>query len=262
MPDEYHAEGLPTEDAPRPRRRHKRHGHHGGAWKVAYADFVTAMLALFIVLWVLSQDPRIKLMVQAYFQDPTGFIKSGGAVMPIGQGTPPVGEEKSLQDALQRELEREANRLRDIIEESGLPKEITDQISFEVTEEGIRMEFRDAPQFSFFDVGSAMVRNEMERTIELLTPEIVRLQYPVAVEGHTDARAYGSGSYSNWELSADRAAAVRRVMLKHGLTPQMISEVRAYADTKLLPGKDPLAHENRRVSILLKRPLVTVGGKQ
>ncbi|MBM3326597.1 MAG: chemotaxis protein MotB [Calditrichaeota bacterium] len=258
MPEEYRSEGVQgggEGEQPRPRARHKKHGGHGGAWKVAYADFVTAMLALFIVLWVLSQDEKIKLAVQAYFEDPSGFIKSGGAVVPVGKGTQAPVSDEQLQEALQRQLEQEADRIKDILSENPSLKDIIDQVHIEVTDEGIRMEFRDAPEFSFFEVGEARVRPEMDKTLQVLTPEIVRLKYPVAIEGHTDSRPYGTLNYTNWELSADRAASVRRLMLNYGLQPQMISEVRAYADTKLLKASNPLAAENRRVSILLKKSI-------
>lgn len=246
---------VEKEEPFRPRPAKAKHKGHGGAWKVAYADFVTAMMALFIVLWVLSQDEKVKLAVQAYFEDPTGFIKSGGAVVPVGRGKATPAPETNMQDALKRELEREASRIRAVLSQNPALEALVDQISVEVTDEGIRMEFRDAPKFSFFDIGSAVVKPELERSLEVLAPEFSRLGYPVVIEGHTDSRPYGTPSYSNWELSADRAAAVRRVLINKGLDPSRITEVRSYADTRLLKPEDPLAAENRRVSILLKRSL-------
>ncbi|MFN3820735.1 MAG: flagellar motor protein MotB, partial [bacterium] len=172
-----------------------------------------------------------------------------------GKGKSTPAPESSLQESLQRELEQEANRIRMVLQNNLTLKDLVDQISVEVTDEGIRLEFRDAPRFSFFDIGSAVVKPELERSLEILAPEIARLGYPVVIEGHTDSRPYGTTTYSNWELSADRASAVRRVLIAKGLEPTKVTEVRSYADTRLLKPEDPLAAENRRVSILLKRSL-------
>lgn len=250
-------------EAPPPRRSKHKKGGHGGAWKVAYADFVTALLALFIVLWVMGQDDKVKEAVSAYFRDPAGYMKSGGAPFTIGKGatlSQTEGQVKeALEKALEKKLEEDIARMREVLEASDVLKQISDQVIFELTDEGIRMEFRDAPKFSFFKVGSAQVSPELDEIFRILTPEIAKLQYPVAIEGHTDQRPYGMKEYGNWELSADRGNAIRRVMLKYGMAPERVSEIRAYADTRLLKPSDPYAVENRRVSILLKSPLISIG---
>ncbi len=237
------------------RHKHAKHPHHGGAWKVAYADFVTALLALFIVLWVLGQDDKVKEAVQAYFRDPTGYSKVGGVPFTVGKGATISPADGAVKAAMEKKLEEDLKHLEEMLEETEELKKFSDQIVFELTDEGIRMEFRDAPKFSFFRIGSAQVSPELEEIFRVLTPEVVRMDYPVVIEGHTDDRAYGTKDYTNWELSADRANAIRRTMLYYGLHKERISEVRSYASTKLLKPSEPLAEENRRVSILLKSPL-------
>ncbi len=244
----------------RHRRKHAVHsGHHGGAWKVAYADFVTALLALFIVLWVLGQDDKVKQAVQAYFRDPTGYSKIGGVPFSVGKGATISPAAGAVKAAIERKLEEDIGHLQEMLEETEELKKFSDQIYFELTDEGIRMEFRDAPKFSFFRVGSAQVSPELEEIFRILTPEVIKMDYPVVIEGHTDDRPYGNKDYTNWELSADRANAVRRIMLNFGLLQERVSEVRSYASTKLLKPAEPFAEENRRVSILLKSPLVKFG---
>lgn len=243
------------------KHKHSKHPPHGGAWKVAYADFVTALLALFIVLWVMGQDDKVKEAVQAYFRDPTGYTKIGGVPFSIGKGATMSPSEGAVKAALEQKLEEDLGKLQDMLEETEVLKKFSDQIFFELTEEGIRMEFRDAPKFSFFRIGSAIVSPELEEIFRILTPEVIRMNYPVVIEGHTDERPYGTKDYTNWELSADRANAIRRIMLDLGLYSDKISEIRAYAATKLLKPADPFADENRRVSILLKSPVVQLDSK-
>ena len=263
MPDRSSSGGRPYSDEetpPPPPPKHIKQPLHGGAWKVAYADFVTAMMALFIVLWVLNQGEEVRQSVQAYFRDPVGFNKSGGQAIPA-LPTPAAPPTIELNIKRTEELEREIARMKELISASERLDYISDQVVFEVTDEGIRLEFRDASKFSFFAVGSAQISPEMKEIVRILTPEIAQLNYGVVIEGHTDRRPYGAGAdYTNWELSADRANGVRREMLAKGLELERITEVRAYADTRLLDAKDPYALENRRVSILLKNPALRLDG--
>jgi len=248
--------GGEGESHPHKRHKHGKHPHHGGAWKVAYADFVTALLALFIVLWVMGQDDKVKEAVQAYFRDPTGYSKVGGVPFSVGKGATISPADGAVKAAAERKMEEDLAKLEEMLEETAELSKFSDQIVFELTDEGIRMEFRDAPKFSFFRIGSAQVSPELEEIFRILTPEVVRMNYPVVIEGHTDDRPYGTKDYTNWELSADRANAIRRTMLYYGLLKERVSEVRSYASTRLLKPAEPLAEENRRVSILLKSPLV------
>jgi chemotaxis protein MotB len=247
-----------SENQPQPRRggKHKGHPAHGGAWKVAYADFVTAMLALFIVLWILSQDQPTKEAIQGYFRDPIGFTSSMGAAKfsaSVGQTPPPT--EQQIMAELERSLTSEVVRMQEIVKSNSELSSISDQIEIQVTDEGIRIEFRDNAHFNFFEVGSPNPSKQLVNLIQLLTPEIQKLDYPIAVEGHTDSRAYGGNGYTNWELSSDRANTIRRTMISGGLSPSKICAINAFADSQLYNAVDPLAPENRRVTILLKTPL-------
>ena len=225
---------------------------------MAYADFVTAMLALFIVLWVMGQNDKVKEAVQAYFRDPSGYMKQGGAPFTVGKGATLSLSEGAVKEAIEKKLEEEITRLQEVLFSSEAMRAFSDQVVFELTEEGIRLEFRDAPKFSFFQVGSALVSPQLDEIFRVLTPEIARLTYPVVIEGHTDSRPYGAKDYTNWELSADRGNAVRRIMIKYGLDTERISEIRAYAETRPIHPADPTAVENRRVSILLKSPFLSI----
>jgi chemotaxis protein MotB len=171
------------------KRRAHHGGHHGGAWKVAYADFVTAMMAFFLVMW----------------------LKAPGIAT------------------------------------------LRDQIEFTFTSEGLRIELIEGAGSSFFDSGSALLRGESVRILEIIAGELGKLANDLAIEGHTDRRAYASGNrYGNWELSSDRANAARREMEFNGLKPGQVQTVRGFADTQLHLKDEPLDPRNRRVSIVVR----------
>jgi chemotaxis protein MotB len=236
-------------------------GSHGGSWKVAYADFVTAMLALFIVLWILSQNEEVKKAVDAYFTDPVAFNKEmkarGNSPIPTfglsRSAEPPPAEVKPDEERAKEAIDKIKEKL---MEAPALSK-IADQVDFQITPEGILIEVKDTEKFDFFPVGSFTMSREFTDLLHLLSPEIATLNYPVIITGHTDRRAYGNEKYTNWELSADRANSVRREMIKAGLPTDLITQVRSYADTQLKSPDDPYAPENRRVSILLKHDFMT-----
>jgi len=233
-------------------------GAHGGSWKVAYADFVTAMLALFIVLWILGQNEQVKEAVDAYFTDPTAFkaeVKARGGKWIVGDTTK-VGITPMPAPDKDELIKEEVEKIKEDIAENDFLHSISDQVKIEITAEGILIEIKDAEKFDFFPVGSTNVSPELKEVIKIITPSILQMKYPVVISGHSDARSYGSEKYTNWELSADRANAVRRELLNNGLPPEMITEIRSYADTRLKNPQDPFSAENRRVSILLKHAFV------
>ena len=242
--------------APRPRIKKVR-GHgggHGGSWKVAYADFVTAMLALFIVLWILSQNDEMKKAVDSYFTDPIAYkqiLKQKGRAP--GQGESVLKEAKTVDNIQEEEKQAqdEIDRLKDALSENDVLEKIADQVEFQYTNEGILIEMRDTQKFDFFEIGSARMNPEMIELVRILTPEITRMNNSVVITGHSDSRQYPGDQYTNWELSADRANSVRRQMISYGLPSDVISEIRSYANTRLRNPKDPLSPENRRVSILI-----------
>ena len=219
-------------------------GHHGGAWKVAYADFVTAMMALFIVLWLLSSDEKVRKAVGGYFQDPTGK----GNLM----GTTLSGAGEGLllsQDDMSRLKEKLEQAMRELPQFEQLKK----NIEVTVTSEGLRIELLEKEGGLFFESGNATPTDKGSQLIRMLGEQLRSIPNKLLVEGHTDARPYSSDrGYTNWELSADRANSARRVLIRGGLPPSRIDEVRGYADRRLRSSADPFDVTNRRISILIK----------
>ena len=236
----------------------KHHGHHGGSWKVAYADFVTAMMAFFMVLWIMGMEAGAKELMQGYFQNPVGFKKGyGGGTNPLSIGNAPQNLDVKRIALMARDGQR--TRFVEAIDQMRLRLEtmpeldaLKDQIEFVVTNEGLRIELLDgSTQEMFFASGSATMLPRARVAVEVIGQELAKLPNPVILEGHTDARQYGSQQYSNWELSVDRANSSRRALLAAGVTAARIVEVRGYADRHLRVQNDPLDPSNRRISILL-----------
>ena len=219
-------------------------GHHGGAWKVAYADFVTALMALFIVLWLVNTSKPVRDAVSGYFKDPQGFGKEPGTLKP--STIREVEDPKGKMDALKKKLEEAMKRIPEL-------EKLKDQIEMTVTNEGLRIELLEAEKGTFFDLGSPHPTKFGSDLITVLAKEIGRLPNPVLIEGHTDARPYISDTgYSNWELSADRANSARRMMQANGLHESQVTEVRGYAAQKLRKAGDPNDASNRRISMIVK----------
>jgi chemotaxis protein MotB len=234
--------------------------HHGGAWKVAYADFVTAMMAFFLVLWLVGQGKDVKAAVGGYFRDPAVFEESGGrGILP---GSTEIDEQRidapPVDDQTERQrLEEAATHIREALAQVPAFKTLGDQVEFTVTPEGLRIDLLDRDNSSFFEVGSAVLRSETERILGVIAHEISTLDHVIVVEGHTDSRAYSvSGGYTNWELSADRANAARRVMERDGLGVNQVGSVSGLADRQLRFPDVPFDARNRRVSILVKSPIL------
>jgi chemotaxis protein MotB len=242
------------------RRKGRHGGHHGGAWKVAYADFVTTMMALFIVLWAAGQDTSVREAIAAYFRSPSIVPQavSGAGVLPALTGA--VASADLL--ANESSPDRESRLLRDVavgiqaeIERMPDLKPLLDQVQITLTAEGLRIQMTERDESLFFEVGSARVRPSMVQLLAVIAAAVGRLPNRVLVEGHTDARQYGPRrlDYSNWELSADRANSARRVLEHHGLQPGQVVRVVGYADHELLEPGQPLDPKNRRVSVLVLR---------
>jgi chemotaxis protein MotB len=233
---------------------HHKHGHHGGAWKVAYADFVTAMMAFFLVMWIVGQKPEVKAAVAGYFRDP-GAFDGGRGVLPGVEGTAAVTPEPPSPEAATAALEKAAEELRDAVASRPEFAAIADRIEISVTDEGLRIELREAPDDGFFASGSAEMKPQTVELLRIIGSELGQISNKVAVEGHTDSRPYPSPTdgYTNWELSADRANAARRVLVKSGLKAGQVEAVRGYADTRLRTAQDPLNPSNRRISIIVRR---------
>jgi chemotaxis protein MotB len=237
------------------------HGHHGGAWKVAYADFVTAMMAFFLVMWLVGQKAGVKSSVASYFRNPGVFEHDQGKA-PIAGGdlhVDPQAHSQPQPDAeqiLEEEkalLERTAKRIRQMLAENPALKKLEKQIEIQITREGLRIELLEGDEPTFFASGSAALNPGTERVLALIAKELGTLKNPVVVEGHTDSRPYASTKgYTNWELSADRANAARRAMEKNGLWQGQMHGIRGYADTSLRVQDHPLDPHNRRVTVIVQ----------
>lgn len=219
-------------------------GHHGGAWKVAYADFVTAMMALFIVLWLLNSSKQVQEAVGGYFKDPTGTSRKVGSNM-AGAGENFILTKDNmpkLKEQLQKSLRQVANF-----------DKLKNQIEMTVTSEGLRIELLESATGTFFESGSPHASTAGRDLLTALAEELGELPNRVTIEGHTDAKPYSNGGdYSNWELSSDRANVARRLMQEHGLRANQVSQVRGYADQKLRNTADPLEPANRRITLIVQ----------
>jgi chemotaxis protein MotB len=235
------------------------HGHHGGSWKVAYADFVTAMMAFFMVMWILGMDDKTKQAIEGYFSNPVGYKKgySSGS-SPMANGAVAVAQTRNVvklvvRTAEQKKFEELAERIRERLEENDALKRLEAQFEVTVTNEGLRIELIEGGTGDiFFARGSARMNAPAVLSLSLIADELATLSHPIVLEGHTDGAAFGTADgYTNWELSADRANAARRLLAGTGVGAQRISEVRGYAATRLRVANDPLAAANRRISLLL-----------
>src|SRR6476620_3999050 len=234
-------------------------GHHGGAWKVAYADFVTAMMAFFLVMWLVNQSKPVKAAIGGYFRDPVAFEASGGrGVLPGGDTVnPPKPATATAEQEERKRMEAAVLHIREGLDKDAFAS-LRDQVEFTITPEGLRIDLIDKDDSTFFDSGSAALHGETEHILGVIAHELGSLDHQIDIEGHTASRGYASTEkYSTWELSADRANAARRVMEHGGLRGAQVTSVRGLADRQLRFPADPLDARNRRVSILVKNPLLS-----
>jgi chemotaxis protein MotB len=261
-------------------KKHGKHdAHHGGAWKVAYADFVTAMMAFFMVMWLVNQTEEVKKAVGGYFRDPVGFSErpggrsaqggegpfdgspdavpaeaglTGASLMPepipFGSARKPEPEPEESLDAL-----REAGEaIRQALAEEREFAAIAHLVDIEVTKEGLRIELMEAGSETFFQSGSSELSTRGREVLGMIGSKLMDLGRNVVVEGHTDSVPYanGTGSYSNWDLSSERANSARRVLEVSGIEAGRIEEIRGYASRRprFADTRDP---RNRRVAILV-----------
>jgi chemotaxis protein MotB len=220
-------------------------GHHGGAWKVAYADFVTAMMALFIVLWLMNSSKPVQEAVGGYFRDPHGVAqKKGTASGGAGETVPVVKKEDMAK--LKEDLLKLMEQLADF-------NKLKKQIEMTVTPEGLKIELMEDPKGTFFENGKAQPTPVMQNLLEVLSVQVGKLPNPVSIEGHTDSKPFSdSQNYGNWELSTDRANAARRLMQNSGLRPDQVVQVRGYADQNLRKPLQPDDASNRRVTLIIQ----------
>ena len=234
-------------------------GHHGGAWKVAYADFVTAMMSLFIVLWLMNTSQKVRQAVAGYFNDPRGKSTMTGTDQSGSNENLALTENNIAQ--LKQKIEEAIHRMNDL-------KDLQNQIQITITPEGLRIELLETKDGTFFDTGSARLNQHGQELLEMLAGQLGQVPNRISIEGHTDAQPYASQEgYGNWELSTDRSNAARRVMETTGLRKGQVSQVRGYADQKLRVPDNPMDPSNRRISLIVQyltadAPGVPAGGEK
>ena len=226
------------------RKKSGHGGHHGGAWKVAYADFVTAMMALFIVLWLLNSSQEVQKAVAGYFRDPRGSGKKMGSAFG-GTGESVTVDRKNL-GKLQEKLQQ-------AMKETPKFEKLKDNVQMTVTGEGLRIELLENEKGMFFESGQAKPTGNAKDLLIALAKQLGQMSNTVLIEGHTDAKPFGSSNeYTNWELSADRANAARKVMQENGLKQDQVGEIRGFADQSLRFPDKPDDPSNRRISIIIR----------
>ena len=244
------SDGKRTATVPEPAqiiivKKKKAHGgHHGGAWKVAYADFVTAMMALFIVLWMLNASKQVQEAVGGYFRDPRGTAKV-------------VGTNKNGADEYVALRKEDMSKLKDQLLQSihhlDQQDKLKNQIEITITPEGLRIELMEAPNGTFFELGSDKPTPALRSLLKLLAGELGRLPNNISIEGHTDSMGYTARKdYDNWDLSSDRANEARRLMQAEGIRPDQISQVRGFADRRPRVPLHPEDPSNRRISLIVQ----------
>jgi chemotaxis protein MotB len=222
-------------------------GHHGGAWKVAYADFVTAMMALFIVLWLLNTSKPVRESIAGYFRDPSGTAgKLGTSSEGPGEKFVPSPLPTEDMGKLIDDIEKAMRRLPNF-------EKLKNQNEIKVTPEGLRIELLESATGTFFDLGNRNPNSNGSELLDLLAGELGKLPNKVSIEGHTDSKPFsGKKGYGNWELSTDRANSARRLMQEQGLGGQQVAQVRGFADQLLRTPKNPNDPSNRRISLIVQ----------
>ncbi|WP_263261599.1 flagellar motor protein MotB [Pseudomonas sp. RIT-PI-S] len=254
-------------------------GHHGGAWKIAFADFATAMMAFFLVLWLLSEaTPEQKLAIAGYFKDPIGFTESGSPyVIDLG-GSPQLApdhtlnpetkdappkpeaqnqvtpdEAENIAEKVEKDrLELLLQELQNKVDENPQLQKFKDQILFEITQDGLRIQIMDAENRPMFDLGSARLKPYFEDILLAMADTIKEVPNKVSISGHTDAKPYAaSADFGNWELSSNRANAARRALVAGSYPETQIARVVGYGSSSLFDRKNPLNPVNRRIDIIV-----------
>lgn len=264
-------------------------GHHGGAWKIAFADFAVAMMAFFLVMWLMSSaTPEQKKAISGYFQDPIGFTESASPYLIDLGGTPTPAPEQTLNPELHEEMrpgqqpldESQAEQLYEQLERERLDlllKELQrkiqedvdlqpykDQILMDISRDGLRIQITDADNRPMFDLGSARLQPYFEHILYMMADTIRSVPNKISIGGHTDAKPFaGDSGFGNWELSASRANAARRALQAGGLTDDKVARVAGYASSALLDREDPYSPSNRRIDILVltQRALQSIDGE-
>ena len=268
-------------------------GHHGGAWKVAYADFVTGMMAFFLLMWLVNAtNKQQKAAISEYFHNPSAEIGTsptpradhgmqgpgGASTSPIDMGggfaqpptassaaapeTPEAGAEITQSASEQAEatdeaaMQKMAEELKEEMRSNADLAPFKDQVLIDMTSEGLRIMVVDRANKAMFNVGSAKMLPASRKILKKITDLVSKLPNRISITGHTDARPFVTPNYGNWELSADRANAARREMLADGLAPSRVARVVGLASSELYKPKDPMNPLNRRIAIIVLKKSV------
>jgi chemotaxis protein MotB len=240
------------------------HVHHGGAWKIAYADFVTAMMAFFLMLWLLgSLSDAQKIGLSRFFSSPSAMVSQAGVNSSVlnftGEPRPesefdPAPPEDALSDeGMKIPLDELLLQLKEQIETSEAFQDYQDQLQLDITIEGLRIQMMDDEARPMFDVGSARLKSYAAEMLRTIGATVAKVPNRVSVAGHTDARTYSTGrtEYSNWELSADRANAARRALAARMASDVKFGRVVGLADSVPYDRENPMNAANRRISIVV-----------
>lgn len=246
-------------------------GHHGGSWKVAFADFATAMMAFFLVLWLTATaSPEQKKAVEGYFRDPVGFTEGGspnpvdleGSASVVNEASPDIESsqiqiEDEVVDELsetleQRRMQELFQELKEQIKQDETLQEFKDQLLIDITDEGLRIQIVDRSGRPMFDSGRAELKYYSQDILFELAKTLGSVNNKLSITGHTDSTPFsGRPGYTNWELSADRANTARRALVAGGVRQQQIARVVGLSDSVLFDKEDPNAPVNRRISIIV-----------
>ena len=274
-----------SDDSQRPiivkRVKKAAHGHHGGAWKIAYADFVTAMMAFFLLMWLLGSTTRADLQgISDYFKTPlkvslmggsaagdtTSIVKGGGPDLVKADGQQKHGDSASgrkisdLKEAEQELARRDKQVLHELklkietaIAASPTLSQFKNQLLIDLTSEGLRIQIVDEQNRPMFAIGSAQLQPYTRQILHEIGKVLNDVPNRISLSGHTDATPYsgGEGGYSNWELSSDRGNAVRRELIYGGMDDKRIARVVGLSSSVLLDANDPFNPVNRRVSVIV-----------
>ena len=245
------------------KKKKKGHGEaHGGAWKVAYADFVTAMMAFFLVMWLLAMvAPEKRAAVSEYFKHYNIFVESGASFMektsqvldqPDKGFTPTPKDLSKGAGAGGLTSEDLVKKLKRAIDEK--LKSVKNQVLVDIVEGGVRVQIIDAEGSMMFPLGSAEPTEKSKEILKLVAENIGNVPNRIAIEGHTDAAPFKGAQTTNWELSTARASAARRELERNGIEVSRIARVVGYADQELYVSENPRDPRNRRISIILLQP--------
>jgi chemotaxis protein MotB len=240
------------------KKKNKGHGAHGAAWKVAYADFVTAMMALFMVLWLLSQtDKELQKELSEYFR--TGVFSGAPSMLEGGSGLLDKGFVDVQPDAMESSLQLNAEAITQVIQgvmaESADLAGMKEAMQVQVTPDGLLITFTDNSEDLLFDLSSSDLKMPLVKVLEGIAPMLTRIGYRIRIQGHTDARPFPPGSgRSNWSLSFERADQARRILERNGFPEDKLVGVFAHGASSPIDPKDPKAPANRRLSILALPP--------